>query len=147
MQRWLRKDMPVMTRTEAEEFFEKEGKNITKNGRTLNDYVEQAMYSYKNDPVRGKNLMVMQSVLSGKPSELDKERIAKAEVDKQKREVIGEALAKKGITGPMKNILEYADINPAAKGTGRRKRKTRKTRKTRASRKNGRRSLKRTTKH
>ncbi len=144
--RWMDKSKPVMTRGEAEEFFETQGKYITKKGRTLDDYMNNYIYSYGNDPIRGKNLMVMKSVLDNKVSDVDKERIGKSEVDKQKRQVIGQVLEQKGVpatasTGPLKNILEYADINRPAKGTGRRKRKSNKTRK------NGRRTLKRKGQH
>lgn len=95
--------------------------------------------------IESENAKVIVDYLTSKTREM----ISKAEVDKQKRDAVGSVLEQKGVpatpgTGPMSKILEYADIRKPAKGTG--GRKTRKTRKTR-SRKNGRRSLKRKTKH
>lgn len=63
-----------------------------------------------------------------------RDTIGKVELDKQKREVVSKAMEQKGLpgkpgTGPLQNILEYADINRAPRGTGRRRR--RKNRKTR----------------
>lgn len=62
------------------------------------------------------------------------EKAASTEIEKQKRGAITEALEKRGITqssGPLKQILQYADIKPLPKGTGRRRRKQKKTRRSR----------------
>ncbi len=63
-----------------------------------------------------------------------REKVGTTEIEKQSRAAISDVLEKKGITqstGPLKQILEYADIKPLPRGTGRRRRKQKKTRRSR----------------
>lgn len=138
--RWLKE--PLMTQDEAKQWVDWQLSLSPKRseGEILTD-MKKYIPMYQGS-IESENAKVIVDYLTSKTREM----ISKAEVDKQKRDAVGRVLEQKGVpatpgTGPMSKILEYADIRKPAKGTG--GRKTRKTR----SRKNGRRSLKRKTKH
>lgn len=137
--RWLKE--PLMTQDEVKQWVDWQLSLSPKRseGEILTD-MKKYIPMYQGS-IESENAKVIVDYLTSKTREM----ISKAEVDKQKRDIMSRVLEQKGVpatsgTGPMNKILEYADIKKPAKGTGRRTRK-------RASRKNGRRSLKRRTKH